>query len=644
MNNGPRIYIPRWERRASGLVLPRSVEQLLPFPGPGIPSDLLPKPGPVVVVGKPPDFMAQIEVFVDEAGIGGNKSSLTDLEALAGDLPFEPAMLVLAGAAGKAFGLHGDRKAELELAREVYSDEIYERIVDFFTRHPNAELWSEQQVFILQRLVIEHARDGVLAEGMNYLEQHLTTGGIIAAGSLISAAVAVARDPSRDVEDWLAFFVQNGAYNAKARPLGELARAQEIYTQIARLPEMADAVCPIDEWMCEDYHFTIEEQLTIGFALAAMTNTWNEDLEAGTRPRIVPEHLDDLLAKLGFAERKQELLDLVSAERTEYAAEFAEAGTEIEKLAWETRPLMRHPFLRTEDGSLLLLSPRAIQSWLTDGFHYRLLGSAQKRSASDPKRKTSRRYTAYMGELVEAHVLGLVRSSYGERPIGSGRVYGDQPYETKDGEAKTSDVAIDLGLDLVLIEVSGSRLRAETLLEGSADSVGEDLKRMLVAKIIQLHGCIDALLDGSAETPAGSGEVDLSRIERIWPVVVSAGAIVQNGLVWHHVREKTTELLEQAKVQPPTLLDLEDLEQLLGLVESGRDICALLAGKTTGPYRDLELAIYLNEAPGAPRERPRPEKVEASWQAVIERAQAMIDLTKGIAPDATTDLLPGSNV
>jgi hypothetical protein len=53
-----------------------------------------------------------------------------------------------------------------------------------------------------------------------------------------------------------------------------------------------------------------------------------------------------------------------------------------------------------------------------------------------------------------------------------------------------------------LIEVSGSRLRAETLLEGSADSVGEDLKRMLVAKIIQLDGCIDALLDGSAEIPA----------------------------------------------------------------------------------------------------------------------------------------------
>lgn len=635
LRKGPGIYLPRWEERASGLVLPRGAEQLVPL-ATRVPADLLPEAG-LVAIAEGPDFMSQIEVFVDEAGIGGKESSPAELVELACELPFEPAMLVLAEAAGKAFGLHGDREAELNLARAVYSPEVYSRIADFFARHSNAELWSEQQVFIMQRLVIEHARDGALADGMGSVEQHLTTAGIIAAGSLISAAVKVARDQSRDVEDWLAFFVQNGAYNVKARPLGELARAQEIYTRIAREPEMAEPVCPLDEWMQEDYRFTIEEQLTIGFALAAMTNTWNEDAAAGTHPRILAEHLDDLTAKLGMAERKGALLDLVSVERDVLAAEFEDAGTDIEQLAWETRPLMRHPFLRTEDGSLVLLSPRSIQSWLTDGFHYRLLLSAQKRSASDPKHKTSRRYTAYAGELLEDYVLGIVRSSYGERPVGSGRVYGEQPYDGKDGEIMTSDVAVDLGLDLILIEVSASRLRAETLLSGSAEGVGEDLKRMLVAKIIQLDGCINALLSGEAQIPAEVGEVDLSRVERIWPVVVSAGAIVQNGLLWHHVREKTAGRLDQAKIQPPTLLDLEDLEQLLGLVEAGHELSRLLAGKVAGPYRDLELAVYLNEGIGAPRERPRPASVEASWQAVIERAEAMIDFTRGIVADKSAD-------
>jgi hypothetical protein len=63
----------------------------------------------------------------------------------------------------------------------------------------------------------------------------------------------------------------------------------------------------------------------------------------------------------------------------------------------------------------------------------------------------------------------------------------------------------------------------------------------------------------------------------------------------------------------------------MGLVEAGRDLSAILAGKTTEPYRDLELAVYLNQAPGAPRERPRPAAVEALWQAAIEEANAMLD-------------------
>jgi hypothetical protein len=229
-------------------------------------------------------------------------------------------------------------------------------------------------------------------------------------------------------------------------------------------------------------------------------------------------------------------------------------------------------------------------------------------------------------------VLSLVWSSYGERQVGSGRVYGEQPYGNK-GEAKTSDVAIDLGLDLVLLEVSVSRLRADTLLSGSAGSVAEDLKRMLIAKIVQLDGCIAALISGNAEIPARAAEVDLSRVERIWPVVVTTGGIVQNGLLWHHVREKTAGRLEQPTVQPPTLLDLEDLEQLLGLVEAGHDLPTLLAGNAREPFRDLELAVYLNEGAGAPRERPRPASVEASWQAVIDRAEAMMDFTKGIVPE-----------
>ncbi len=104
-------------------------------------------------------------------------------------------------------------------------------------------------------------------------------------------------------------------------------------------------------------------------------------------------------------------------------------------------------------------------------------------------------------------------------------------------------------------------------------------------------------------------------------------------MLWAYIRERTVGMLAQAKVQPVTLLDPQDFEQLMGLVEAGRDLSAILAGKTTEPYHDLELAVYLNDAPGAPRERPRPAAIEALWQDTIKEANAMLNLGNDIHAD-----------
>jgi hypothetical protein len=386
----------------------------------------------------------------------------------------------------------------------------------------------------------------------------------------------------------------------------------------------------------EDYGFTLEEQMTLGFALAAMSHAWETDWEAGTRCYIHPAAVDDLFVKLGWQDREEDALRLIAADRESLKAEFEELGDSPQQIVWETRPLMRHPFLRCENGALVLLSPRAIRSWLTEGVHYRLLDSAQKRSVGDKKRRVSRRYTAFAGVLLEQYVLDLLRSSFGERPVGGGRVYGEQPYGRK-GDAMTSDAAIDLGLDLVLIEVSVSRLRADTLQIGSAAKVEEDLDRMLLVKIKQLDGCINALIKGTAEIPADAAEVDLGRIERIWPIIVTAGNITQNGVLWKFIADGTTGLLEQAKVQPPTILDLEDLEQLAGFTEAGYDLPQILAGKTQEGFRERELAIWVHKDPNAPCELPRPSLVERVWEEAIEKAIGMIDLTKGLRSPEDTD-------
>jgi hypothetical protein len=81
----------------------------------------------------------------------------------------------IAQAAGKAFGLRGNRAEQLKLAREIYSEPVSRRVERFFAERDDAELFSEQQVAVLPRLVIEEADDGVLAAGMSEAQRGLLT-------------------------------------------------------------------------------------------------------------------------------------------------------------------------------------------------------------------------------------------------------------------------------------------------------------------------------------------------------------------------------------------------------------------------------------------------------------------------------------
>jgi hypothetical protein len=107
----------------------------------------------------------------------------------------------IAQAAGKAFGLRGNRDEQLKLAREIYSDEVYRRIERFFSEHADAQLFSEQQVAVLARLLIEEAGDGTLEAGMSEAQRRLLTVGIIAAGSILEETATRAAEEMRDATE-----------------------------------------------------------------------------------------------------------------------------------------------------------------------------------------------------------------------------------------------------------------------------------------------------------------------------------------------------------------------------------------------------------------------------------------------------------
>ena len=139
-----------------------------------------------------------------------------------------------------------------------------------------------------------------------------------------------------------------------------------------------------------------------------------------------------------------------------------------------------------------------------------------------------------------------------------------------------------------------------------------------------------------ATIPANGPEIDMSRVERIWPVIVTAGNLTQSDPLWRYIETKTRGKLAQAGVQPLTILDIEGYEALCGIVEQGHGLNSLMAGKTQPAYRNLELAVWLGHDPRAPRDiSGRSTYVEAVWERALARIMAMIDFTKRIPPTAS---------
>lgn len=151
---------------------------------------------------------------------------------------------------------------------------------------------------------------------------------------------------------------------------------------------------------------------------------------------------------------------------------------------------------------------------------------------------------------------------------------------------------------------------------GNVTEALKEVSKLLVVKIDQVASCIDALLDGTAMLP----EVNLAEIERIYPVVVSVGHLMQTRHVWQYVRgsvkPETTQALAKARVQPLQLLDIADYERMLGIVEAGTSLPWMLARKAAGAFRERDYAAWLHRDSTAPPDESRLSVLEERWEAM----------------------------
>lgn len=554
-----------------------------------------------------PDPPEQLYVVVTEEALGLPVSDRATLVALVEELPFELAMILVSRVQGELAHIRIDAQAQFELAVIIYEDAgTVSGILAFLNGGPRRLVFSEQNLTALQRLLVLHARDDAGVNDITPVEIERAKRALLAVPSVVEAAETRLRYEAQLNEEaaW-AYTMQNGAYNNTEPPLNRLVRTYMQFVEIFEATRNHADFCPLDEWFAADYGLSAVEQYAAGYGLHAASHALDETRNLPGRGVVDPPTNSAL-----FRDKREQIEQLLIGTRDWYAEKFAALGDNDRALAWERTPFMQRPFLDYSGGKWRLLLPRALDSWLSDGFYHRGLASAQRRDREEQNERSENtlRYTRYFGHLAEQYALRLAQSVYED--VAGVEVSDEQVYTARGSEMRTSDVALAFPHDLVLIEVVSARLNREMQVEGDPVLLASALERMVLKKARQLARVIRDMCAGAA-TIRG---LDADQVDRVWPVIVTAGGtLFQTDLLWNRIDAALPPELSEPPVQPLTLFAMEDLETALGHVPLGFRVPDLLAQKAAGPYRRREFVAFQHDVLQTPN-TTRPPLVEQRFK------------------------------
>lgn len=535
--------------------------------------------------GEMADYRDQLFAYVTEAELELPETPADAVVELAQGLPFWPAIQRLCAWQRQLWHARQDVTKQVELAFEIYgSGPFFGTARRFVARNPNTVVFSEQQFFTVERLLIQHAENGPLTAGWDLPEAAQLARLIQAVpGTILGSQLErdAGQAPQLEDEHWLRFFIGHGGLATRRRFANELARAARLYGELAsdEASRADHQFVDLESWLIEEFGLGFAELFAAGQAVYAGSKAY----VAGEPPVLLDV---DYFANTEFSDRAPRALAALSAEREWYRTRFAEMAGNERREAFEIIPFLTRPALRQPDGKILPFSPRALEAWTgASGFYYRLFEIA--RAKGDDQRQ---RFNGFHGRLTERYLVEFSRSALPtiDSPVFvPGRVHGDYPYETRDGEKRTPDVLIDMGPDLICIEITSGQLTLESLVEATAEAVRRDLERLVAKKVRQLDRAIIDLIARPGLVPG----LEMGQVRRIWPIVVSRDGLIQTDAFWQAVEAATTGCLQTT--EPLTLLDIEEHEQLMEIASADSSLLlAVLQAKTAPTWRRREFAAY----------------------------------------------------
>lgn len=603
------MQFPSWWKSPSGLMLPCSLQGSELGPQGSAP------PIQNLLVAEKRDPMPGFVAYATLEALGIEPLDLDQIRERLEALPMAATMMALSDLQSRLWSIGMDVPKHLALAGFMFGDGsgLLTRL-RHFTRNSEGGrvVFCEQAFLLLQWMVLAYSSEDADVEmddeRIGFLQQCL-----LSIPTYLGLEVRVKTDAAPS-ERWLPHLTQNLAFNAQPVIGNAMARTWKIFGDLYRSCGATDDA-PLDDWFRSDYGLDLEQQLTLSFAVHAHLNS-GDDEEDRYRTVLKRSTLDDIYDRmsLGVGERAK-ANELLSAPISWFRTQLG--GKTLSQLSWDQVPFMQRPFIRVDEDSYLLQSPRALQSWMVDGPYYRGLDAARSRGASAVSG-----YTSHVGELTERYVVEMVKSVHPEpRFPTTGRVHGDKQYGTG---AHSSDVTITYPNEIVLMEVASHRLTMEAKRDGDPAAIRHDLTEMFGRRHPQLRRCIDAIkpLAPSSSPSLMFERVDPSKIARFWPVVITSMPLRWTGALEEFLGADSS--LGRVDIEPLELIGIEDLELMLAISESsGLRFSHLLAKKSAllGPHGDVRQWVYRDRS--LPRVA-RPRYLDQALGEVLDLTTEML--------------------
>jgi hypothetical protein len=317
-----------------------------------------------------------------------------------------------------------------------------------------------------------------------------------------------------------------------------------------------------------------------------------------------PPYLSRELGSDAPEELKARFLELVSDDLDGFKARFA--GN---KERFDFLPLEQTPVLDGERG-LVVLDQGFLWQRITSGLYWVVHDSEKARSEGNRVA-----WTQAYGEMVELMVEDQVRRLAPKVLGGGSSVYTEEDFANA-YEGKVSDIGVDFGHVILLVEVVSGQVTVPTRVDGSKAKFLDDTEKLVMKKCRQLDETARAILEDQAALP---GHVPVPGL-RIIPLVVTAEGYPLNPFTSELVRSLIMEegLFDHAMIEPVGVISLAELDSLEGLAEAGLSVVDLLDGWKRSALADLQIGTYLATNPETNRIKRSPHIEEAARQVFDE--------------------------